>query len=124
MRGHSALFPDFDELNAAEEALTARLDSARRKYAERGATAEEPSSDWLRELHANRFDQPDDLESLMDWVIEALDKHGFTMLMTELGVLAAVTVAAMATDSYWIRRSQQASASPANRDESPPKEDS
>ena len=79
MRGRSALFPDFDELNAAEEALTARLDSARRKYAERGATAEEPSSDWLRELHAKRFDQPDDLESLMDWVIEALDKGGVQM---------------------------------------------
>ena len=79
MRGRSALFPDFDELNAAEEALTVRLDSARRKYAERGATAEEPSSDWLRELHAKRFDQPDDLESLMDWVIEALDKGGVQM---------------------------------------------
>jgi glutamate/tyrosine decarboxylase-like PLP-dependent enzyme len=79
MRGRSALFPDFDELNAAEGALTARLNTARRKYAERRATAEEPSSDWLSELHAKHFDQTDDLESLMDWVIEALDKGGVQM---------------------------------------------
>ena len=79
MRGCNALFPDFDELNAAEGALTERLDVARRKYAERRATAEEPSSDWLSELHAKNFDQTEDLEHLMDWVIDALDKGGVQM---------------------------------------------
>ena len=79
MRGHTALFPDFDDLHAAENALTARLDVARRRYAERSATSEEPSSDWLTELHARDFNQPDDLEHLMDWMIEALDKGGVQM---------------------------------------------
>ena len=79
MRGRTALFPTFDELNAAEHALSVRLDAARRRYAERPATAVEPSCDWQRELHANGFEQPVDLENLMDWVIDALDEGGVQM---------------------------------------------
>lgn len=37
-------------------------------------------------------------------LIEALDEHGAYLLMGELAVLAAASVAAMATDSFWIRR--------------------
>jgi hypothetical protein len=33
-----------------------------------------------------------------------LDRHGMTLLLSELGVLAVVTFAAIATDDYWTRR--------------------
>ena len=79
MRGRTALFPNLDALNAAESALTARLDVVRHRFAERPATAAKLSSDWLGELHASDFEQPNDLENLMDWVIEALDTGGVQM---------------------------------------------
>jgi hypothetical protein len=34
-----------------------------------------------------------------------VDEYGFAALMTELVVLAAMTVAAIATDQYWMSRS-------------------
>lgn len=37
-------------------------------------------------------------------LITFLERHGFTLLMVELGVLALATVLAMATDDYWTRR--------------------
>ncbi len=45
-----------------------------------------------------------------------LDRHGTTLLLAELGVLAVVTFAAIGTDDYWTRR---AAASPIRDDESP-----
>jgi len=72
MRGRDALFPDFSELGDAENALTGRLNVARLKYADRKAVAEPPSSKWLDDLRAKQFDKTEDLETLMDWVIDAL----------------------------------------------------
>jgi hypothetical protein len=37
-----------------------------------------------------------------------MDQYGFTLLMIELGVLAAATFAAIGTDEYWMRRAQAA----------------
>jgi glutamate/tyrosine decarboxylase-like PLP-dependent enzyme len=79
MRGRDALFPNFDDLDAAENALTARLDNARRNYAARKANAESLSAEWLNDLHAKQFDAAEDLEALMDWVIDALDKGSVQM---------------------------------------------
>lgn len=39
-------------------------------------------------------------------LISFLERHGFRLLMIELGVLAIATVLAMATDDYWTRRGQ------------------
>ena len=51
-------------------------------------------------------------------LIETLDEHGFALLMAELGALAALSVAAMGTDSYWIRRAQRSGpAAPAEQDD-------
>ena len=85
MRGRDSLFPDFNQLEAAENALTVRLNAARRGYADRKASAEELSPTWLNELSSKRFDQPEDLEPLMDWVIDALDSG--TVQMTHPGYL-------------------------------------
>ena len=79
MRGRDALFPSFDDLVAVENALTARLDKARRQYSSRKANAEEPSPEWLAELQTKQFDRAEDLEPLMDWVIEALDQGNVQM---------------------------------------------
>ncbi len=79
MRGRDALFPDFSDLNHVENALTARLNVARRKYADRKAVAETPSPKWLEDLHAKQFDETEDLEKLMDWVIDALDTGSVQM---------------------------------------------
>jgi hypothetical protein len=50
---------------------------------------------------ANIEQQPgEERHPLMVW----LNQHGETALMTELGLLAAFTVAAIATDDYWQRR--------------------
>ena len=51
MRGRDALFPSFDDLVAVENALTARLDKARRQYSSRKANAKEPSPEWLSLIH-------------------------------------------------------------------------
>ena len=82
LRGRDSLFPNFDDLDAAEHALSARLDGMRRRYAIRNASAEEPSSSRLNELREKQFDQPEDLEPLMDWVIDALDKGSVQMTHT------------------------------------------
>ncbi len=79
MRGRDALFPDFDALNAAETALTARLDKARRAHTSRKAVAEDLSQEWLKDLSARNFEHSEDLETLMDWVIDALDKGSVQM---------------------------------------------
>ncbi|WP_282609512.1 pyridoxal-dependent decarboxylase [Pelagibius sp. Alg239-R121] len=79
MLGRDALFPDFNDLDAVENALTARLDRARRRYADRKAIAEELSSEWLNDLYGKKFDQTEDLETLMDWVIDALDRGSVQM---------------------------------------------
>ena len=79
MQGRDALFPDFDQLTDAENALTERLSQARRDYASRKATAVELTPDWLEELKSKRFDQAEDLEPLVDWVIDALDTGSVQM---------------------------------------------
>ncbi|MEX1078160.1 MAG: aminotransferase class V-fold PLP-dependent enzyme [Homoserinimonas sp.] len=73
MKGLAALFPDLDELAVAETALTKRLGEVRRRSGERAATPKELSLDWLADLRSQRFDQPQDLEVLIDWTIDALD---------------------------------------------------
>ncbi len=50
-----------------------------------------------------------------------LDQHGALLLGCEIGLLAVFTCAAMATDSYWIRRTQAGDEHPAT---SPPGPDS
>ena len=79
MQGRNALFPDFDQLTEAENALTERLGKVRRDYASRNATSAELTPDWLEELKSKRFDQAEDLEPLMDWVIDALDTGSVQM---------------------------------------------
>ena len=66
MHGRDALFPNFDQLPAAENALTERLNKARRNYKRRNATSAELTTDWLDELKSKQFDQAEDLEPLMD----------------------------------------------------------
>ena len=73
MRGREALFPDYDQLVAVENKLTDWLDRARRDSANRNATASDLDSDWLNELKSKHFDEPEELEDLMVWVIEALE---------------------------------------------------
>ena len=73
MRGRGALFPEYDQLVAVENKLTDWLDRARRDSANRNATASDLDSDWLNELKSKHFDEPEELEDLMVWVIEALE---------------------------------------------------
>lgn len=44
--------------------------------------------------------------------VEFVDRYGFTALMIELGLLAAATFAAMATDEYWTRKAAREENSP------------
>jgi hypothetical protein len=37
-------------------------------------------------------------------LVAFLDRHGMTLMMAELAVLAVVTFAAIGTDDYWTRR--------------------
>lgn len=85
MHGRDALFPDFDQLTNAENALTERLSQARRAYVSRKANSAELTPDWLKELKSKQFDQVEELEHLMDWVIDALDTG--TVQMTHPGYL-------------------------------------
>lgn len=73
MKGRAALFPELDELMTAETALTERLGDVRRRTTERKAAATDVSSEWLADLRSQRFDEPQDLEGLIDWTINALD---------------------------------------------------
>lgn len=79
MRGRNALFPEFDELERAEHELTAKLDLARRRYATRSATPTPLTGEWLDELWGHRFDEPVDLEDLLDWTINAMDTGNVQM---------------------------------------------
>lgn len=38
--------------------------------------------------------------------LDAVDEHGFSVMMIELGLLAITTFAAIATDEYWSRPSK------------------
>lgn len=40
-------------------------------------------------------------------MLSFLDRHGMTLLLSELGALAVLTVAAIGTDDYWTRRAEQ-----------------
>ena len=40
-------------------------------------------------------------------LIALMDKHGFKLLMIELAVLALMTVLAIGTDDYWIKRAEK-----------------
>jgi hypothetical protein len=44
-------------------------------------------------------------------LVAFLDRHGMTVLLSELGVLAIVTFAAIGTDDYWTRRAAATSES-------------
>lgn len=39
--------------------------------------------------------------------VDFMDRYGFTALMIELGILAAATFGAMATDDYWTRLAKE-----------------
>jgi hypothetical protein len=43
-------------------------------------------------------------------LVGLMDKHGLAILMTELAVLAVLTVAAIASDGFWTRRFETAQA--------------
>ena len=85
MIGLDALFPDYDALQAAEQVLTVKLDAVRRASSSRKAVALTPSAHWIEELQNTRFDQPKELECLIDWVIDGLDSS--TVQMTHPGYL-------------------------------------
>ncbi|MDE2728480.1 MAG: aminotransferase class V-fold PLP-dependent enzyme [Gemmatimonadota bacterium] len=85
MIGHDALFPDYDILHATEHALTEKLDTVRRASSSRRAVALAPSARWIEKLHNTRFDQPEELEGLIDWVIDGLDSS--TVQTTHPGYL-------------------------------------
>ena len=51
-----------------------------------------------------------DGEAFMD----AVDEHGFSVMMIELGLLAITTFAAIATDEYWSRPSKSGDDSRSN----------
>jgi hypothetical protein len=40
-------------------------------------------------------------------LLQFLDRHGMTLLLSELGALAVLTVAAIGTDDYWTRRAAE-----------------
>ncbi|MBW3599139.1 MAG: hypothetical protein KY475_17945 [Planctomycetes bacterium] len=48
-------------------------------------------------------------------LVAFLDKHGVSLMMGELGVLAAVTCAAIGTDDFWTRRAAALESSIDNR---------
>jgi glutamate/tyrosine decarboxylase-like PLP-dependent enzyme len=73
MRGHDALFPRFKDLEIADIELSRTLSAYRRRYSVRNATAQTPSEDWCAELERKDFREPEDLQSLMDWTMAALD---------------------------------------------------
>ena len=52
--------------------------------------------------------QPE-IEPAGQGLIGFMDEHGVALLLGELAVLAVFTVAAIGTDSYWEKKSQQAS---------------
>lgn len=45
-------------------------------------------------------------------LVALMDRHGLSLLMIELAVLAAATVLAITTDGYWQRRSHRAASQP------------
>lgn len=73
MHGRDALFPEYGQLVDVENRLTERLGKARRNCANRNATASFPTPGWLDELKSKQFNDPEGLEPLMEWVIDALD---------------------------------------------------
>ena len=40
-------------------------------------------------------------------VPQLMKQHGLMIMLVELGLLAVLTVAAIATDDYWVRRSEK-----------------
>ncbi len=50
-------------------------------------------------------------------LVAFLDQHGVTLLLSELGVLAIVTFAAIGTDDYWARRAAPAASRSASPEE-------
>jgi hypothetical protein len=52
-------------------------------------------------------------------MIAFLDRHGMTLLLSELGVLAIVTCAAIGTDDYWNRGAAVAAENDASHSELP-----
>lgn len=50
------------------------------------------------------------------WLLEQLDRHGATLLLVELAVLAVTALVFVMTDGYWKRRADRRHSS-AERDE-------
>ena len=55
-----------------------------------------------REASYGRRSEPDNAG-----FVEFIDRNGFAALMIELGILAAATFGAMATDDYWTRLAKE-----------------
>ena len=51
-------------------------------------------------------------------IMTMLDEHGMAILFIEIAILALLTVAAIGTDTYWIRRDRQQAAADASRHQS------
>ncbi|MBK5921108.1 hypothetical protein CCR80_08700 [Rhodothalassium salexigens] len=73
MTTDTALFPDIDRMAAVEDLVTARLAEARSAYRQRPALPEAPTQGWFDELADFTFEQPQDLQPLLDWSIDALE---------------------------------------------------
>ncbi|MGB3469269.1 MAG: aminotransferase class V-fold PLP-dependent enzyme [Erythrobacter sp.] len=72
MQGFASLFPDHDQMQSIEEALSQKLLEVRQSSSARRTTPGELSSEWLATLNEKTFEETEDLTATMDWVIEAL----------------------------------------------------
>lgn len=71
----------------------------------------------LRAVHSS---EAADANTPRSGLLEFLDRHGAALMGGELALLALATVAAIATDRYWMRRAQRDYQ--ANRSPQPPNE--
>jgi hypothetical protein len=42
-----------------------------------------------------------------EWLVQFMDKHGFSLLIGELVLLGIATFAAIGTDEYWTKRNKE-----------------
>jgi len=52
-------------------------------------------------------------------LIQLMERHGIVMMTVEVAILAILTVAAIATDGFWMRRLEAAEARPAHGEKLP-----
>ena len=54
-----------------------------------------------------------------DGLIRLMEQRGLVILVVELSLLAVLTVAAIGTDDFWMRRFEQARQTPSEHDDQP-----